>query len=224
MQPWIAPSILSADFSRLGEEVGAVLAAGADVIHFDVMDNHYVPNLTIGPLVLASLRRAGFDCFFDVHLMVRPVDRLIGDFLQAGADLISVHPAGTEHLHRTLSLIREGGAKAGLAFNPATPLHVLDEAIDLLDLVLIMSVNPGFGGQAFIESSLAKVAEARRRIDAAGREVRLEIDGGVRAENISQAAAAGADTFVAGSAVFGAEDYAAAIGAMRQALEKAEAP
>ena len=224
MQPWIAPSILSADFSRLGEEVGAVLAAGADVIHFDVMDNHYVPNLTIGPLVLASLRRAGFDCFFDVHLMVRPVDRLIGDFLQAGADLISVHPAGTEHLHRTLSLIREGGAKAGLAFNPATPLHVLDEAIDLLDLVLIMSVNPGFGGQAFIESSLAKVAEARRRIDVAGREVRLEIDGGVRAENISQAAAAGADTFVAGSAVFGAEDYAAAIGAMRQALEKAEAP
>ena len=224
MQPWIAPSILSADFSRLGEEVGAVLAAGADVIHFDVMDNHYVPNLTIGPLVLASLRRAGFDCFFDVHLMVRPVDRLIGDFLQAGADLISVHPAGTEHLHRTLSLIREGGAKAGLAFNPATPLHVLDEAIDLLDLVLIMSVNPGFGGQAFIESSLAKVAEARRRIGAAGREVRLEIDGGVRAENIGQAAAAGADTFVAGSAVFGAEDYAAAIGAMRQALEKAEAP
>ena len=224
MQPWIAPSILSADFSRLGEEVGAVLAAGADVIHFDVMDNHYVPNLTIGPLVLASLRRAGFDCFFDVHLMVRPVDRLIGDFLQAGADLISVHPAGTEHLHRTLSLIREGGAKAGLAFNPATPLHVLDEAIDLLDLVLIMSVNPGFGGQAFIESSLAKVAEARRRIDAAGREVRLEIDGGVRAENIGQAAAAGADTFVAGSAVFGAEDYAAAISAMRQALEKAEAP
>lgn len=224
MQPWIAPSVLSADFSRLGEEVGAVLAAGADIIHFDVMDNHYVPNLTIGPLVLASLRRAGFDCFFDVHLMVKPVDRLIGDFLQAGADLISVHPQGTEHLHRTLSLIREGGAKAGLAFNPATPLHVLDEALDLLDLVLIMSVNPGFGGQAFIESSLAKVAEARRRIDATGREVRLEIDGGVKAENIGHAAAAGADTFVAGSAIFGAEDYAAAIGAMRQALKKAEAP
>ena len=224
MQPWIAPSVLSADFSRLGEEVGAVLAAGADIVHFDVMDNHYVPNLTIGPLVLASLRRAGFDCFFDVHLMVKPVDRLIGDFLQAGADLISVHPQGTEHLHRTLSLIREGGAKAGLAFNPATPLHVLDEALDLLDLVLIMSVNPGFGGQAFIESSLAKVAEARRRIDATGREVRLEIDGGVKAENIGQAAAAGADTFVAGSAIFGADDYAAAIGAMRQALKKAEAP
>ena len=224
MQPWIAPSVLSADFSRLGEEVGAVLAAGADIVHFDVMDNHYVPNLTIGPLVLASLRRAGFDCFFDVHLMVKPVDRLIGDFLQAGADLISVHPQGTEHLHRTLSLIREGGAKAGLAFNPATPLHVLDEALDLLDLVLIMSVNPGFGGQAFIESSLAKVAEARRRINATGREVRLEIDGGVKAENIGQAAAAGADTFVAGSAIFGADDYAAAIGAMRQALKKAEAP
>lgn len=224
MQPWIAPSVLSADFSRLGEEVGAVLAAGADIVHFDVMDNHYVPNLTIGPLVLASLRRAGFDCFFDVHLMVKPVDRLIEDFLQAGADLISVHPQGTEHLHRTLSLIREGGAKAGLAFNPATPLHVLDEALDLLDLVLIMSVNPGFGGQAFIESSLAKVAEARRRINATGREVRLEIDGGVKAENIGQAAAAGADTFVAGSAIFGADDYAAAIGAMRQALKKAEAP
>lgn len=224
MQPWIAPSILSADFSRLGEEVSAVLAAGADIIHFDVMDNHYVPNLTVGPLVLASLRQAGFDCFFDVHLMVKPVDRLIGSFLQAGADLISVHPESTEHLHRTLSLVREGGAKAGLAFNPATPLHVLDETLDLLDLVLIMSVNPGFGGQAFIESSLAKAAEARRRIDAAGREVRLQIDGGVKAENIGQAAAAGADTFVAGSAIFGAEDYADAIGAMRQALEKAGGP
>lgn len=220
MRYWIAPSILSADFSRLGEEVGAVLEAGADVVHFDVMDNHYVPNLTIGPLVLASLRRAGFDCFFDVHLMVKPVDRLIGDFLQAGANLISVHPESTEHLHRTLGLIREGGAQAGLAFNPATPLHVLDELIDLLDLVLIMSVNPGFGGQAFIESSLAKVAEARRRIDASGRQVRLEIDGGLKAGNIGQAAAAGADTFVAGSAIFGTEDYDAAIGAMRQALEK----
>ena len=224
MRHWIAPSILSADFSRLGEEVGAVLEAGADIVHFDVMDNHYVPNLTIGPLVLASLRRAGFDCFFDVHLMVKPVDRLIGDFLQAGANLISVHPESTEHLHRTLSLIREGGAQAGLAFNPATPLHVLDEVIDLLDLVLIMSVNPGFGGQAFIESSLAKVAEARRRIDASGRQVRLEIDGGVKAGNIGQAAAAGADTFVAGSAIFGVKDYGAAIGAMRRALAKAAAP
>lgn len=224
MQPWIAPSILSADFSRLGEEVGAVLEAGADIIHFDVMDNHYVPNLTIGPLVLASLRRAGFGCFFDVHLMVKPVDRLIGDFLKAGADLVSVHPESTEHLHRTLGLIREGGAQAGLAFNPATPLHVLDEVIDLLDLVLIMSVNPGFGGQAFIESSLAKVAEARRRIDASGRQVRLEIDGGIKAGNIRQAAVAGADTFVAGSAIFGAEDYAVAIRAMRQALQEAAAP
>ena len=224
MRYWIAPSILSADFSRLGEEVGAVLEAGADVVHFDVMDNHYVPNLTIGPLVLASLRRAGFDCFFDVHLMVKPVDRLIGDFLQAGANLISVHPESTEHLHRTLGLIREGGAQAGLAFNPATPLHVLDELIDLLDLVLVMSVNPGFGGQAFIESSLAKVAEARRRIDASGRQVRLEIDGGLKAGNIGQAAAAGADTFVAGSAIFGAKDYKAAIGAMRRALEKAAVP
>ena len=224
MQPWIAPSILSADFSRLGEEVGAVLEAGADIIHFDVMDNHYVPNLTIGPLVLASLRRAGFDCFFDVHLMVKPVDRLIGDFLKAGANLISVHPESTEHLHRTLGLIREGGAQAGLAFNPATSLHVLDEVIDLLDLVLIMSVNPGFGGQAFIESSLAKVAEARRRIDASGRQVRLEIDGGIKAGNIGQAAAAGADTFVAGSAIFGAEDYQAAISAMRRALQEAAAP
>lgn len=224
MRHWIAPSILSADFSRLGEEVGAVLKAGADIVHFDVMDNHYVPNLTIGPLVLASLRRAGFDCFFDVHLMVKPVDRLIGDFLKAGANLISVHPESTEHLHRTLGLIREGGAQTGLAFNPATSLHVLDEVIDLLDLVLIMSVNPGFGGQAFIESSLAKVAEARRRIDASGRQVRLEIDGGIKAGNIGQAAAAGADTFVAGSAIFSAEDYQAAISAMRQALQEAAAP
>ena len=222
MQPWIAPSILSADFSRLGEEVNAVLKAGADVIHFDVMDNHYVPNLTIGPLVLSSLRQAGFDCFFDVHLMVKPVDRLIGDFLGAGADLISVHPESTEHLHRTLNLIREGGAQTGLALNPATPLQVLDEVIDLLDLVLIMSVNPGFGGQAFIESSLAKVAEARRRIDASGREVRLEIDGGIKADNIGQAATAGADTFVAGSAIFGSDDYAAAIAAMRQALKQTD--
>ena len=222
MQPWIAPSILSADFSQLGEEVSAVLAAGADIIHFDVMDNHYVPNLTIGPLVLSSLRQAGFDCFFDVHLMVKPVDRLIGNFLQAGADLISVHPESTEHLHRTLNLIREGGAQTGLALNPATPLQVLDEVIDLLDLVLIMSVNPGFGGQAFIESSLAKVAEARRRIDASGREVRLEIDGGIKADNIGQAAAAGADTFVAGSAIFGSDDYAAAIAAMRHALKQTD--
>ena len=218
MDHWIAPSILSADFSRLGEEIEAVLEAGADVIHFDVMDNHYVPNLTIGPLVLESLRRAGFDCFFDVHLMVKPVDRLIGDFLDAGANLISIHPESTEHLHRSLSLIRDGGAQAGLVFNPATPLQALDEAIELIDLALIMSVNPGFGGQGFIPSSLGKLAEARRRIDAADRPIRLEIDGGIKVGNIAQAAAAGADTFVAGSAIFGAEDYAATIAAMREEL------
>ena len=200
-----------------------MLEAGADVIHFDVMDNHYVPNLTIGPLVLESLRRAGFNCFFDVHLMVKPVDRLIGDFLDAGANLISIHPESTEHLHRTLSLIRDGGAQAGLVFNPATPLQALDEAVELIDLVLIMSVNPGFGGQAFIESSLGKLAEARRRIDAADRPIRLEIDGGIKVDNIAQAAAAGADTFVAGSAIFGAEDYAATIAAMRKELAKATA-
>ena len=215
---WIAPSILSADFSRLGAEIEAVLEAGADVIHFDVMDNHYVPNLTIGPLVLESLRRAGFDCFFDVHLMVKPVDRLIDDFLGAGANLISVHPESTEHLHRTLSLIRDCGARAGLVFNPATSLQALDEALELIDLALVMSVNPGFGGQAFIESSLGKLAEARRRIDASGRRIRLEIDGGIKVANIAQAAAAGADTFVAGSAIFGAEDYAATITAMREEL------
>jgi ribulose-phosphate 3-epimerase len=218
MQPWIAPSILSADFSRLGEEVRAVLAAGADLIHFDVMDNHYVPNLTIGPLVLESLRRAGIDCIMDVHLMVKPVDRLIGDFLAAGADIISVHPEATEHLHRTLSLIREGGAQAGLVFNPATPLDVLEEVIDQVDLVLIMSVNPGFGGQAFIESSLGKLSRVRATLAGCGREVRLEIDGGIKTDNIRRVADAGADTFVAGSAIFGSGDYAATIRAMREAL------
>jgi ribulose-phosphate 3-epimerase len=218
MQAWIAPSILSADFSRLGEEVRAVLAAGADLIHFDVMDNHYVPNLTIGPLVLASLRKADIDCIMDVHLMVKPVDRLIGDFLEAGADIISVHPEATEHLHRTLTVIRDGGAQPGLVFNPATPLDVLDEVIELVDLVLIMSVNPGFGGQRFIESSLRKLERARALIDASGREVRLEIDGGIKTDNIRRAADAGADTFVAGSAIFGSGDYAATIRAMREAL------
>ncbi|MDE0065198.1 MAG: ribulose-phosphate 3-epimerase [Gammaproteobacteria bacterium] len=221
MQAWIAPSILSADFSRLGEEIEAVLAAGADIIHFDVMDNHYVPNLTIGPLVLESLRKAGIDCFIDVHLMVKPVDRLIGDFLDAGANLISVHPESTEHLHRTLSLIRDGGAQAGIVFNPATPLHALDEAIGLVDLVLIMSVNPGFGGQGFIPESLDKLRRVRRRIDESGREIRLEVDGGIKAGNIADAARAGADTFVAGSAIFGADDYAATIAAMRAALDLA---
>ncbi|MEQ8482835.1 MAG: ribulose-phosphate 3-epimerase [Pseudomonadales bacterium] len=218
MQPWIAPSILSADFSRLGEEVRAVLAAGADLIHFDVMDNHYVPNLTIGPLVLTSLRKAGIDCIMDVHLMVKPVDRLIGDFLEAGADIISVHPEATEHLHRTLSVIREGGAQAGLVFNPATPLDVLREVVEQVDLVLIMSVNPGFGGQRFIDSSLDKLSRARDIIDSAGREVRLEIDGGIKTDNIRRAADAGANTFVAGSAIFGSGDYAATIRAMRDAL------
>ncbi len=215
---WIAPSILSADFSRLGAEIDAVLAAGADIIHFDVMDNHYVPNLTIGPLVLESLRKAGISATMDVHLMVKPVDRLIGDFLSAGADIISVHPESTEHLHRTLSLIREGGAQAGLVFNPATPLTVLGEVIDLVDLVLIMSVNPGFGGQAFIPQSLNKLADAREVIDSQNRPVRLEIDGGIKADNIAEAAAAGADTFVAGSAIFGSASYADTIARMRAAL------
>jgi len=218
MSYWIAPSILSADFARLGAEIDAVLAAGADIIHFDVMDNHYVPNLTIGPLVLASLRKAGISATMDVHLMVKPVDRLIGDFLEAGADIISVHPESTEHLHRTLSLIREGGAKPGIVFNPATPLTVLDEVLELVDLVLIMSVNPGFGGQAFIPSSLDKLRAARARITASGHSVRLEIDGGIKADNIALAGAAGADTFVAGSAIFGSSDYPATIAAMRAAL------
>jgi len=215
---WIAPSILSADFACLGDEIDSVLAAGADLIHFDVMDNHYVPNLTIGPLVLASLRKYGITAPMDVHLMVKPVDRLIGDFLDAGASYVSIHPEATEHLHRSLTLIKNGGAKAGLVFNPATPLDHLDEAIELVDLVLIMSVNPGFAGQAFIASSLKKVAAARQRIDASGRAIRLEIDGGVKVDNIAAAARAGADTFVAGSAIFESRDYAATIAAMRRAL------
>ena len=214
----IAPSILSANFARLGAEIESVLDAGADMIHFDVMDNHYVPNLTIGPLVLASLRKSGITCEMDVHLMVKPVDRLITDFLTAGASIISVHPESTEHLHRTLSSIRDGGIRAGLAFNPATPIAVLEEVIELVDLVLIMSVNPGFGGQSFIPDSLRKARQARAIIDASGRQIRLEIDGGIKAANIAEAARAGVDTFVAGSAVFGAPDYRAAIGAMRAAL------
>jgi ribulose-phosphate 3-epimerase len=215
---WIAPSILSADFSRLGDEVERVLAAGADLIHFDVMDNHYVPNLTIGPLVLTSLRRRGITAPVDVHLMIKPVDRLIGDFLDAGADYITIHPEATEHIHRSLSLIREGGAKAGLVFNPATPLDHLSYVLELVDLVLIMSVNPGFAGQQFIESSLGKLADAREIIAGSGRDIRLEIDGGIKVDNIAAAARAGADTFVAGSAIFGSHDYVATIAAMRRAL------
>jgi len=215
---WIAPSILSADFARLGEEVEAVLAAGADLIHFDVMDNHYVPNLTIGPLVLAALRKRGITAPVDVHLMVKPVDRLIGDFLDAGADYITIHPEATEHVHRSLALIREGGAKAGLVFNPATPLDHLSHVLDLVDMVLIMSVNPGFGGQQFIASSLDKLTDARDIIAGSGRDIRLEIDGGIKVDNIAAAARAGADTFVAGSAIFGSADYAATIAAMRRAL------
>jgi ribulose-phosphate 3-epimerase len=214
----IAPSILSADFARLGEEVDAVLAAGADVVHFDVMDNHYVPNLTIGPLVCEALRKHGVTAPIDVHLMVNPVDRLVGDFAAAGATYISFHPEASGHVHRTIGLIREAGCKPGLVFNPATPLNWLDHCLEDLDLVLIMSVNPGFGGQSFISSSLEKLREVRTRIDAAGWDIRLEIDGGVKVDNIAEINAAGADMFVAGSAIFGSDDYAATIQAMRAAI------
>jgi ribulose-phosphate 3-epimerase len=221
LAPWIAPSILSADFSRLGDEVRAVLAAGADVIHFDVMDNHYVPNLTIGPLVCEALRKAGITAPIDVHLMVRPVDRIIPDFAKAGATWITFHPEASEHVDRTIELIRENGCKPGLVFNPATPLDWLDHTIDKIDMVLLMSVNPGFGGQKFIPGALPKLRAARERIRASGRAVRLEIDGGVKADNIGAIAAAGADTFVAGSAIFSSKDYAATIGAMRAAIAAA---
>lgn len=214
----IAPSILSADFARLGEEVDAVLAAGADVVHFDVMDNHYVPNLTIGPLVCEALRKHGVVAPIDVHLMVRPVDQLVSSFAAAGATYISFHPEASDHVHRTISLIRESGCKPGLVFNPATPLDWLDHCLEDLDLVLIMSVNPGFGGQSFIPSSLAKLRAARARIEASGRAVRLEVDGGVKTSNIAEIAAAGADMLVAGSAIFGSKDYKATIAAMRKAL------
>jgi ribulose-phosphate 3-epimerase len=217
----IAPSILSANFARLGEEVDAVLAAGADVVHFDVMDNHYVPNLTFGPLVCEALRKHGVVAPIDVHLMVRPVDQLVSSFAAAGATYISFHPEASEHVHRTISLIRESGCKPGLVFNPATPLDWLDHCLDDLDLVLIMSVNPGFGGQSFIPSSLDKLRAARKRIDASGRSVRLEVDGGVKTSNIAEIAAAGADMLVAGSAIFGSNDYKATIAAMRAALKKA---
>lgn len=217
-QPWIAPSILSADFARLGAEVDAVLEAGADLVHFDVMDNHYVPNLTIGPPVCAALRKHGVKAPIDVHLMVKPVDRIVPDFAAAGATYISFHPEASEHVDRTIALIREQGCRPGLAFNPATPLDWLDYTLESLDLVLIMSVNPGFGGQAFIPSALRKLAEVRRRIAASGRDVRLEIDGGVKVDNIGQIAAAGADTFVAGSAIFNSGDYVATIRAMRERI------
>jgi ribulose-phosphate 3-epimerase len=219
MQPaWIAPSILSADFAKLGAEVDAVLEAGADIVHFDVMDNHYVPNLTIGPLVCEALRKHGVGAPIDVHLMVKPVDRIIPDFAAAGATYISFHPEATEHIDRTIELIREHGCKPGLVFNPATPLDYLDYTLEKLDMVLLMSVNPGFGGQKFIRSALTKLAQARKRIDASGRAVRLEIDGGVKTDNIGEIARAGADTFVAGSAIFGSKDYGATIAAMRKEI------
>lgn len=215
---WIAPSILSADFARLGAEVDAVTAAGADLIHFDVMDNHYVPNLTIGPMVCDALRRHGMKLPIDVHLMVQPVDRIVPDFAEAGASYISFHPEATEHVDRTIQLIHSHGCKAGLVLNPASSLNWLDYTLEKLDLVLLMSVNPGFGGQQFIPTVLSKIEEVRRRVDASGRSVRVEVDGGIKIDNIAAAARAGADTFVAGSAIFGSQDYAATIRAMRAAM------
>ncbi len=221
MTPLIAPSILSADFARLGDDVRDVLDAGADVVHFDVMDNHFVPNLTIGPLICEALREYGIEAPIDVHLMVEPVDRIIPDFAKAGASYITFHPEASRHVDRSLGLIRELGCKAGLVFNPATPLDWLEYVIDKVDMVLLMSVNPGFGGQKFIPSALDKLRQARKMIAASGREIRLEIDGGVKVDNIREIAAAGADTFVAGSAIFGSDDYAKTIAAMRAEIAAA---
>jgi ribulose-phosphate 3-epimerase len=219
--PLIAPSILSADFARLGEDVRDVLNAGADIVHFDVMDNHFVPNLTIGPLICEALRNFGIEAPIDVHLMVEPVDRIIPDFAKAGASYITFHPEASRHVDRSLALIRDEGCKAGLVFNPATPLDCLEYVMDKVDMVLLMSVNPGFGGQKFIPSALTKLRQAREMIEASGREIRLEIDGGVKVDNIGEIAAAGADTFVAGSAIFGSEDYATTIAAMKANIENA---
>ncbi|GAD64398.1 MULTISPECIES: ribulose-phosphate 3-epimerase [Pseudomonadaceae] len=224
MQPFaIAPSILSADFARLGEEVDKVLAAGADIVHFDVMDNHYVPNLTIGPMVCSALRKYGITAPIDAHLMVSPVDRIIGDFIDAGATYVTFHPEATLHIDRSLQLIRDGGAKSGLVFNPATSLDCLKYVMDKVDMILLMSVNPGFGGQKFIPGTLDKLREARALIDASGYDIRLEIDGGVNVQNIREIAAAGADTFVAGSAIFNQPDYKTVIDAMRAELAQVRA-
>ncbi len=224
MRPFlIAPSILSADFARLGEEVENVLASGADVVHFDVMDNHYVPNLTIGPLVCTALRKHGITADIDVHLMVKPVDCIIPDFIDAGASIITFHPEASEHIDRSLQIIKNAGCKAGLVFNPATSLHYLDHVMDKLDVILLMSVNPGFGGQSFIPSTLDKLREVRRRIDESGYDIRLEIDGGVKVDNIAEIAEAGADMFVAGSAIFGKPDYKTVIDEMRSQLAKVDA-
>ncbi len=224
MKNYIAPSILSADFARLGQEVDAVLEAGADIVHFDVMDNHYVPNLTIGPMVCKALRNYGVTAPIDVHLMVKPVDRIIGDFVEAGASYITFHPEASDHIDRSLELIRSAGVKCGLVFNPTTPLSYLDYVIEKIDMILIMSINPGFGGQSFIPMTFDKIRQAREIIKSSNREIRLEVDGGVKIDNIGEIGECGADTFVAGSAIFGTEDYESTIAAMREALSTSEEP